>query len=744
MVSITPSTNAGCKSAGGVVDYNERTEEVEKLDYMERKEIDRINDPNYGNDLAHVEAVNMPKWAEQAALKNGTSVAKEFFLNSAKHERKNGTHYVEVKIALPLELTLEQNIALIKDTMNKVNTDGRPYSFAIHDKVGELGEGKRNPHVHILFSERKKDEIERNNPKQYFMRYNSKEPEKGGCQKDDRFSKKGQINRDNELKNVRKLVAETMNEHYFKNDLPFYVDHRTKDEQFMDAYKKGDYDLAEILAVDVQKHLGSAKAENLNHPDTLRVLELKKQTQDIKERQILDSANKEEDIVKFPPNMSPEQRIAILDKHAQEVMKRIEVTQEKIEKSYTESKIPKKAYSVNEFTKLIEVNTNKLSIDIHNSALRSYMKTEGKLNEYVTHQSNLNNLKWNMIQKEVKERLLKQKLENNKNVTAKEREYLDVLNKNIEKITAETNYFIKTYDKNNTAIPKLEEKIGKNNDALITLINELKVHKQELIDNPKLEELMIEKRDIQVELSKTSTNITELKQPSFMDEGDFFDNMRNWTMQKDELVLKENNLKGKLEYVDSRIDTVRGKVEAQKLNDEVKITVIKDKIDTIAIKSELVTVKDYFPPNRQAPDKDPKIEYLFMMNDFKQKTGRERAFPIIETKFAKVLLSQGHDPKIVMNIIKENTYVVTMSDKARTYARGIVHRAGATPKSLGYATASGIMNPMNSLLNTVLHTPSGGCGAGYRMPEEELEINEWMSRAEIQAVIQKMQERSGQ
>ncbi len=721
MVNITPSTNTGCKSAGGVVDYNERTEEVDKLDYMERKEIDRINDANYGNDLAHVEAVGMPKWAEQAALKNGTSVAKEFFLNSAKHERKNGTHYIEVKIALPLELTLEQNIALIKDTMNKVNTDGRPWSMAIHDKVGELGEGKRNPHVHILFSERKKDEIEKDNPKQYFMRYNSKEPKKGGCQKDDRFSKKGQINRDNELKNVRKLVAETINEHYFKNNLPFCVDHRTKDEQFMDAYKKGDYDLAEILAVDVQKHLGSAKAENLNHPDTKRVLELKQETQAIKDRQLLDNSRKEEDIVQFPPNMSPEERLAILDKHAKDVMNRISVTQEKIEKGYAESKTPlKKAHSIDEFTRMIDVNTNKLSINIHNSALRSFMKTEGKLNEYVDHQSNLNNLQWNNKQKETKEKLLKQKLENNRTVTAKEREYLDVLNKNIEKLTIETNLFIKKYDENNTAIPKLEEKISKNNDAIITLINELKVHKQELIDNPILEKLMIEKRDIQIELTEIKKDITELKQPSFMDEGSYFDNMANWKSKKSELNLKEVDLTGKLEKANINVDnfknnkkmeekengngrkspvcseprvkknsrwrtsrdSMRGLCELNvvtnceeqnllhsnvSLYDNVENQLGRenerkdDGLQRLIPDTRLVETKDYFPPNRQNPDNDPDVEYKFMKADYKEKTGKKDAYVGIETKMAKVLLSQGHDPKVVVTVVKNNNDYLKLS-----------------------------------------------------------------------------------
>ena len=43
-------------------------------------------------------------------------------------------------------------------------------------------DGNDQPHVHLMFNERLQDGIERD-PEQYFKRYNSKNPERGGAKK---------------------------------------------------------------------------------------------------------------------------------------------------------------------------------------------------------------------------------------------------------------------------------------------------------------------------------------------------------------------------------------------------------------------------------------------------------------------------------------------------------------------------------------------------------------------------------
>jgi len=54
------------------------------------------------------------------------------------------------------------------------------YTWAIHNKTAL--DGGEQPHVHLMYSERMNDGIERD-PEQYFKRYNAKYPERGGAKK---------------------------------------------------------------------------------------------------------------------------------------------------------------------------------------------------------------------------------------------------------------------------------------------------------------------------------------------------------------------------------------------------------------------------------------------------------------------------------------------------------------------------------------------------------------------------------
>lgn len=126
---------------------------------------------NY-EDLVYKSHGNMPKWAEDNP---------EFFWRmSDEFERKNGSTYREHVIALPRELDLNQRLMLIDDWIEQELGDKHAYQYAIHNPTAL--DGKENPHVHLMFSDRTHDGIERA-PDQYFKRYNSKHPEKGGAKK---------------------------------------------------------------------------------------------------------------------------------------------------------------------------------------------------------------------------------------------------------------------------------------------------------------------------------------------------------------------------------------------------------------------------------------------------------------------------------------------------------------------------------------------------------------------------------
>ena len=126
----------------------------------------------------HVEALeatrhgNMPSWAQDNPI--------QFWEAADTYERSNGRTYQEHEIALPRELTPEQRLALVEAWVNQEIGDRHAYQFAIHCPLAT--DGGEQPHAHIMWSPRERDGIERD-PAQYFKRYNSKAPERGGCRK---------------------------------------------------------------------------------------------------------------------------------------------------------------------------------------------------------------------------------------------------------------------------------------------------------------------------------------------------------------------------------------------------------------------------------------------------------------------------------------------------------------------------------------------------------------------------------
>ena len=116
---------------------------------------------------------NMPAWAEHDP--------KIFWQMADLHERKNGSTYREHIITLPRELNESQRLSLVQDWIKQELGEKYAYSFAIHNPIAM--DGKEQPHCHLMFSERLLDGIERD-PEQFFKRYNSKDPSKGGAKKD--------------------------------------------------------------------------------------------------------------------------------------------------------------------------------------------------------------------------------------------------------------------------------------------------------------------------------------------------------------------------------------------------------------------------------------------------------------------------------------------------------------------------------------------------------------------------------
>lgn len=114
----------------------------EKIDYIARE--GKWENSAKKEELLCVENQNFPEWAVD---KN------DFWSEMDKQEKKNA--YREIVLALPRELNFEQQKTLISNYCAE-NLKGHPLTFAIHENIGSLS-GERNPHAHIIFSERKMD-----------------------------------------------------------------------------------------------------------------------------------------------------------------------------------------------------------------------------------------------------------------------------------------------------------------------------------------------------------------------------------------------------------------------------------------------------------------------------------------------------------------------------------------------------------------------------------------------------------
>lgn len=193
-----------------------------------------------GIDLLSTGHGNMPSWAQDNP--------KKFWKEADKNERKNGSTFRELELALPSELTLNQNQDLVIEFIQK-EVGVRPFEFAIHAPIAALG-NVLQPHAHVMTSDRLPDHIERT-PDQYFKRFNPTSPELGGCKKASGGLHRGQMKES--LVNIRKSWAETQNKHLQMHGHDSRVDHRSLKDQGIDR--------------EPERHLGPARVKLMSDQD---------------------------------------------------------------------------------------------------------------------------------------------------------------------------------------------------------------------------------------------------------------------------------------------------------------------------------------------------------------------------------------------------------------------------------------------------------------------------------------------
>ena len=121
---------------------------------------------------------------------------------------------MEIEFALPNELKTVEQYRQIIDAFIEKHLKDHYYAYAIHDKIGVMSNGQHHPHVHIMFSERLIDEVERR---------------RHGAPKVRKWSDK------KFLTILRADFAEIQNEVLAKNGFSIRVDHQTLKAQREEA-----------------------------------------------------------------------------------------------------------------------------------------------------------------------------------------------------------------------------------------------------------------------------------------------------------------------------------------------------------------------------------------------------------------------------------------------------------------------------------------------------------------------------
>ena len=143
-------------------------------------------------------------------------------------------------------MTEQQRHELVQDWIKQEIGDKHPYSYAIHNPLAM--DGKEQPHCHLMICERTLDGIDRG-ADQFFKRYNSKDPTKGGAKKAntglDHATRKEQI------KQQRSRWEQLCNKHLERMGSHERVDLRNYKER--GANKPQNISMTDMLKPDVRK-----------------------------------------------------------------------------------------------------------------------------------------------------------------------------------------------------------------------------------------------------------------------------------------------------------------------------------------------------------------------------------------------------------------------------------------------------------------------------------------------------------
>ena len=314
------------------------------------------------NDLEYKEYGNIPDFVKKDPIK--------FWKSAEKYERKNGVVYREFEIALPVEFTREQNIELVKEFVEKELGRDYVYTFAIHKPKSSTKQGLDQPHTHIMFCDRKLDGIERTE-KEFFKRYNVKNPKLGGARKDIEWQTK------EKLLDLRKDWEIILNNHLEKNSIYQKVSSETlqkQREKYLMAGNKLEADRLDREVINIDGRILYKKEEDLtdyerklkeDFYEKIKMKEIKEkiyETEKLKLRSSVENTDKE-----------PEEKdILELERDKVELIKQIEKLQlssdyENLKKTAINQLTSRRLYNLLNENKRIDKKNKNLKRDLQNS-----------------------------------------------------------------------------------------------------------------------------------------------------------------------------------------------------------------------------------------------------------------------------------------------------------------------------------------------------------------------------------------
>ena len=168
---------------------------------------------------------NLPAWAKSP---------RDFWKRTSLHDERS---YREIEFALPNELSRAEQQRIVEEFIRDYLPD-KAYTYAMHEPSSRL-RGEKNPHVHIMFSERIIDDRVRNMTEEEFFSKRGKSKkgrEYGGAVKDRRWAGRGTA----AMIALRREIADRINAAYERNGMDIRVTAKSLEEQKRERYAEAD------------------------------------------------------------------------------------------------------------------------------------------------------------------------------------------------------------------------------------------------------------------------------------------------------------------------------------------------------------------------------------------------------------------------------------------------------------------------------------------------------------------------